>query len=63
MVTEAVVVKTNVKSDVSRRFGRENIVTASGGSRSVDVERTVVANCLNGCEGREQVSFGMKCAI
>lgn len=63
MVTEAVVVKTNVKSGVSRRFGREAIVDASGGGRSVDVERTVAANCFNVCEGLEQVSFGMKCAI
>lgn len=60
MVTEAVVVKTNVKSGVSRRFGREVIVDASCGGRSVHVERTVAANCFNKCEGWEQVSFGRK---
>lgn len=54
------VVKTNVKSGVSRRFGREVVVDAIGGGRSVDVERTVAANCFNGCEGWEQVSFGRK---
>lgn len=48
---------------MSRRFGRDAIVDASGGGRSVDVERTVAAHCLNGCEGWEQVSFGMTCAI
>lgn len=60
MVTEAVVVNTNVKSGVSRRFGREAIVTASGGGSSVDVERLVAVNCFNGCEGWEKVSFGRK---
>lgn len=62
VVTEAVVVKTNVKSGVSRRFGREAIVRvdASGGGRSKDVERTVAANCFNECEGWEQVFFGRK---
>lgn len=49
-----------VKSGVSRRFGREVIVDASGEGRSVDVERTVPANCFNGCEGWEQESFGRK---
>lgn len=53
-----------MKSGVSRRFGREVSVDASVGGRSVDcVERTVTANCFNECEGWEQVSFGMKCAI
>lgn len=52
-----------MKSGVSRRFGREVIVDASSGGRSIDVERTVAANCFNECEGWKQVSFGMKCAI
>lgn len=47
-----------VSGGVSRRFGREVIVDASVGGTSVDVERTVAANCFYGCEGWEQVSFG-----
>lgn len=39
----------NRSGGVSRRFGRDAIVDASGGGRSVDVERTVAAHCLNGC--------------
>lgn len=50
-----------VWSGVSTRFGREVIIDASGGGRSIiDVERNVAANCFNGCEGWEQVSFGIK---